>query len=445
MRTLRFHLGLSLFLMLAVVSTGECSRLGTIVESLWARLERMWENSLLRGPLQFLSKLRTVQLVRTTVRFLITTFIKLPFEVILKVFDFVCQTLQREGVIGRLGLIKAEDLAVILFDDEGSEKIPLPSFPKISDSAKFIPNVDLVLFIPGWTQNDGAFDNVTQVLVNAFGQKYDRVFAVMDLGASLNNLYTWSAYNAREVGNLLGIALSKIVAKVKPENIHLIGAGLGAQIAGFAGKKFEGKTSKKLGRITGLDPSRPCFGNSGLDSSAAAFVDIIHTSKLFGSFETRGHVDFFANRMSTVLPAKGCGSFFCLHQQAVLYLAEAVIPGQEYNFCAVKCESRNRFETGLCEGNKEIFMGLLTPKDARGSHYLNTNLQSPYGRCTLSPDDATTEGTSTDSSDSPNSETTSSSSKGDSDAKTESPEEPKDTESPENPPEEEPTEAAPEE
>lgn len=118
----------------------------------------------------------------------------------------------------------------------------------------------------------------------------------MDLGASLNNLYTWSAYNAREVGNLLGIALSKIVAKVKPENIHLIGAGLGAQIAGFAGKKFEGKTSKKLGRITGLDPSSPCFGNSGLDSSAAAFVDIIHTSKLFGSFETRGHVDFFANR-----------------------------------------------------------------------------------------------------------------------------------------------------
>lgn len=84
-------------------------------------------------------------------------------------------------MIGRLGLIKAEDLAAILVDDEGSEKIPLPSFPKISDSAKFIPNVDLVLFIPGWTQNDGAFDNVTQVLVNAFGQRYDRVFAVSSL------------------------------------------------------------------------------------------------------------------------------------------------------------------------------------------------------------------------------------------------------------------------
>ena len=62
----------------------------------------------------------------------------------------------------------------------------------------------------------------------------------------------------------------------------MIGYGLGAHVAGFAGKKVqEGGKKKIVGRITGLDPANPGFDYDcpkfRLDKMDADFVDIIHT------------------------------------------------------------------------------------------------------------------------------------------------------------------------
>ncbi|XP_067136095.1 pancreatic lipase-related protein 2-like [Centruroides vittatus] len=87
--------------------------------------------------------------------------------------------------------------------------------------------------------------------------------------------------------------------RTNPVDVHIIGHGIGAHIAGFAEKNI------KVGRITGLDPAVAYFknvpSNLCLDKSDAYFVDVIHTdienagSSGLGTSEIIGHVDFFPN------------------------------------------------------------------------------------------------------------------------------------------------------
>lgn len=84
------------------------------------------------------------------------------------------------------------------------------------------------------------------------------------------------------------------------DNMHIIGHSLGSHVAGHAGYEIKLKTSKKIARITGLDPAGPLVAPFGLvrnlRSSDARFVDITHTSaKMFGYSSTCGHVDFWPN------------------------------------------------------------------------------------------------------------------------------------------------------
>lgn len=58
------------------------------------------------------------------------------------------------------------------------------------------------------------------------------------------------------------------------DRIHIVGHGLGAQIAGFAGVRI----CKKVRRITGLDPVLLPGFDDRLDATDAKFVDVIHTA-----------------------------------------------------------------------------------------------------------------------------------------------------------------------
>nr|CAD7447243.1 unnamed protein product [Timema bartmani] len=68
---------------------------------------------------------------------------------------------------------------------------------------------------------------------------------------------------------------------VRPERIHFIGHSLGAHLGGYVGHNLQRMFHSKLGRITGLDPAEPHFGDTlpvvRLDYTDAEFVDIIHT------------------------------------------------------------------------------------------------------------------------------------------------------------------------
>ena len=73
--------------------------------------------------------------------------------------------------------------------------------------------------------------------------------------------------------------ISNLVLKgAKYEDFHILGASLGAHVAGYVGHFTHGQ----IGRITGLDPSGPLFHSASpkdkLDKTDAQFVDIIHTA-----------------------------------------------------------------------------------------------------------------------------------------------------------------------
>lgn len=93
-------------------------------------------------------------------------------------------------------------------------------------------------------------------------------------------IYNQAVANTRVVGAALGYfinSLSKFLG-TNLKTIHIIGHSLGAHASGYAGEKFQ---TKKIGRITGLDPAGPDFrdddNNVRLDSTDADYVDVVHT------------------------------------------------------------------------------------------------------------------------------------------------------------------------
>ncbi len=68
---------------------------------------------------------------------------------------------------------------------------------------------------------------------------------------------------------------------VDPSSIHAIGASLGAHAAAAAGARIA-EGGRKIGRLTGLDPSGPLHysvpRDLRLDEGDAQFVDVIHTA-----------------------------------------------------------------------------------------------------------------------------------------------------------------------
>ncbi|XP_076307607.1 pancreatic triacylglycerol lipase-like [Tachypleus tridentatus] len=126
----------------------------------------------------------------------------------------------------------------------------------------------------------------------------------VDWSRGATSPYTQAVANARMVGSIIAEFLTFLQEKqsVSPSNMHIIGLGVGAHIAGYTGEKVPG-----LGRITGLDPTGPYFQKTDpkvhLDPSDAEFVDVIHTNderivvngRVIDKLEPIGHVDFYPN------------------------------------------------------------------------------------------------------------------------------------------------------
>ena len=76
-------------------------------------------------------------------------------------------------------------------------------------------------------------------------------------------------------------------------NIHCIGHSLGAHVCGLLSKLMNSLLNLKFKRITGLDPAGPCFknynSNNKLDKTDADYVDVIHTSNMFGIQDPIGY------------------------------------------------------------------------------------------------------------------------------------------------------------
>ncbi|XP_015749242.1 PREDICTED: pancreatic triacylglycerol lipase-like [Acropora digitifera] len=144
------------------------------------------------------------------------------------------------------------------------------------------------------------------------------------------------------------------------DNFYFIGFSLGAQIAGYTGSYLQTKYSRKIGRITGLDPASPHYTGMDnavkLDQGDAKYVDVIHTNlPLIGTPDRAGHTDFYPDGGS-VHP--GClndamdvvFTVSCNHLRATEYYVKTVTEDCPNPWTGHPCGSYLSYSFGFCNG-----------------------------------------------------------------------------------------------
>lgn len=189
---------------------------------------------------------------------------------------------------------------MLITPDNINITVPL-KYPQILwNHPEFRMHWKVVILITGWNSNINNTNEAMDTLYEAYRCRDDYNFIVIDTSNFIDSLYTWSAFNTKTVGQIIGQAIYGLSEYIPIKNIHLIGHSLGAHICGEAGRSFTKLSNRLLSRITGLDPARPCFNEgqqlSGIQKGDAEFVDIIHSNPgILGVSESIGDVDFFPN------------------------------------------------------------------------------------------------------------------------------------------------------
>lgn len=173
---------------------------------------------------------------------------------------------------------------------------------------------------------------------------------------------------------------------LNPKKLEVIGLSLGGQTISFIGKNFQTITGRNISRLTGLDPSGPCFRNLGpegrLDESDADFVDVIDTNiDGFGMAAPVGHVNFYVNGGEfqpgdvSWIPC----NVVCSHIRSyTLWLAALE---HTNSFIAIQCDSVQQARDRNCFDRKPLVtnvLGVNTDRNKRGIFYLATNNGYPY-------------------------------------------------------------------
>lgn len=170
------------------------------------------------------------------------------------------------------------------------------------------------------------------------------------------------------------------------DNLELVGMSLGAHVVGMIAKDFYQTTGTKPSRVTGLDPSGPCFRSLPpefkLGPSDGEKVDVIHTNiDGFGIADRLGQVDFYANGgeyQPGDVPAIPC-LIVCSHLRAIFYWWQALEHPKK--FIGVKCDNIQDARLANCYNNSETnYFGPKTDFDKPGIYYLPTFNEFPYYR-----------------------------------------------------------------
>ncbi|KAJ8917666.1 hypothetical protein NQ315_005113 [Exocentrus adspersus] len=157
-----------------------------------------------------------------------------------------------------------------------------------------------------------------------------------------------------------------------------MGHSLGSHVASSIGKSIFKRTSRKLGRITALDPAGPKFDkfdiNTKIFINDADFVDVVHTDiQYYGYTRPAGHVDFYPNSGKH---QNGCPQETtteeeanCSHARSTLYFIESLTrkaKAQEADYV----EEVDEVFINVKENAKVIVFGQHVDRDARGSFFL---------------------------------------------------------------------------
>ncbi|KAM3966367.1 pancreatic lipase-related protein 2-like [Aphomia sociella] len=171
-----------------------------------------------------------------------------------------------------------------------------------------------------------------------------------------------------------------------PKKLELVGLSLGGQTMSLVAKSYTKLSGMKIGRLTGLDPSGPCFRNlnsdNKLDKSDGDYVEVLSTNiDGLGTATPVGHVNFYVNggeyQMSDVF-SWPC-EMFCSHVK-VFTLWYSILLHPE-SFIAIKCDSVQQARDKNCFDRKPLvtnLVGLKVNKTNEGIFYLAITHNYPY-------------------------------------------------------------------
>nr|XP_021184962.2 phospholipase A1 [Helicoverpa armigera] len=213
----------------------------------------------------------------------------------------------------------------------------------------------LVLYVPGWWNTPS--DPSSRAILEALLTRHAAVH-MLDTRLSFCRGYVASVSNVMPLSHLLYSFIKGLHKSGYPvSSIHIIGFSLGAHVAGLTGKLVRKKLNATLGRITALDPARPCFARTEfrLDKRDAQFVQVVHSSSgVLGLEEPVGHADVYVNGVSSKQPE--CRdrsiSLECDHAQAwKLYSASVT---DEASLTGRRCASWDELMQGRCSGEEAV-------------------------------------------------------------------------------------------
>ncbi|XP_026556647.1 lipase member I [Pseudonaja textilis] len=242
---------------------------------------------------------------------------------------------------------------LLLYTRKNKDCAELLDEHNITTSTHFNVTKNIVVIIHGYRFTGSPpiwIDTIKNLLLEK--QDFNIIIVDWNRGATTVNYFS-AVSSAKKVVPILTHLIDQMLENdVAVDSIYMIGVSLGAHIAGFVGKTYNGK----IGRITGLDPAGPLFtkklANERLDHTDAQFVDVIHSdTDGFGLKESLGNIDFYPNGgidqpgcPKTIL--SGSSYFKCDHQRSVfLYISSLQ---HDCGITAYPCESYKDYRNGKC-------------------------------------------------------------------------------------------------
>jgi pancreatic lipase-related protein 2 len=87
----------------------------------------------------------------------------------------------------------------------------------------FNPKLNVVVMVTGWTTDINETIDSASMIYESYKARSDSNFILLDSARYIDTLYTWSAFNTKQLGDYLGEALAKLIDFVPLDKIHVIG------------------------------------------------------------------------------------------------------------------------------------------------------------------------------------------------------------------------------
>ncbi|KAJ8919210.1 hypothetical protein NQ315_012198 [Exocentrus adspersus] len=222
----------------------------------------------------------------------------------------------------------------------------------------------IIFVIGGLTNDDKNGDSWSRDLQDAYLEKFIHNVFIVDWNVT-SPLDSDALTKARSAGLTVADFIATIFNKTGEAylDIHLVAVSLGCEVAASAAGRFADISSRKINRLTGLDPAYYLISNGNelkLSPENADFVDVVNT-KLNGDLKQTGHVDIFVDGEGSNGPSS--------HgvPKSVTLFAKSV---NSNDIKATKCDNLENFRKGGCNDEEQVTFGENIDKAARGRYFL---------------------------------------------------------------------------